>query len=69
MGNEHFSGGIMSFVYGTVSILGGTMSNGKHVYVLSRKSQILFTRLKGLLLSFRSWPKVFKMLGCGDIEL
>ena len=41
-------GGTMSSTYGTMSILDGTMSNGKCVCVLSKKSQILFTKLQGI---------------------
>ena len=38
----------MSSTYGTMNILDGTMSNGKCVCVLSKKSKILFTKLQGI---------------------
>ena len=53
-GTMSIIGGTMSSIYGTMRILSGTMSNGKHICVLSRESQILFTKLWGLPLSLRS---------------
>ena len=44
-GNMIIVGGTMSSSYGTMNIIGGTMSNGKCVCVLSKESQILFTKL------------------------
>ena len=43
-----FSYGAMNIIGGTMSIIGGTMSNGKCVCVLSKKSQIMFTKLQGI---------------------
>ena len=37
--------GTMNIIGGTIRIVGGTMSNGKCVCVLSKESQILFTKL------------------------
>ena len=46
-GTMSIIGGTISSTYGTMSILDGTMSNGKCVCVLSKESQLLFTKLQG----------------------